>query len=200
MSLQEKVYSTVTQSSTPLSARDIARALKCTKKDVNQILYRSEDLHHTSDTPPKWFLKAPQSPTSEAKSSIDPYTPDVPIVLVDLGNVHDTLKPLEPYARSGEVMAFAFADLAFNGYGVNPACDSCIPMFQSKTPDKNAADIEMVWKCAEIAMLNNGNGHALEFYIVTRDQGFRTLETILKRYGHNVTFVRDWNDLKMYVA
>jgi hypothetical protein len=200
MSVESNVITHLSQSDTPLSARDLARALKVTKKDVNRVLYSNDTVQHTSDTPPRWFLKDVQSNTIAENKSEDPYTPDVPIVLVDLGNVHDTLNPLEPYARNGEVKAFAFADLAFNGYGVNPACDSCIPLFQSKTPDKNAADIEMVWKCAEIALLNNGNGHALEFYIVTRDQGFRTLETILKRYGHSVTFVRDWNDLKMYVA
>ena len=42
------------------------------------------------------------------------------VVVVDLGNVHDCLQKLAPLAEAGEVQVRAYADLQYNGYGVNP--------------------------------------------------------------------------------
>lgn len=186
---------------TPVTAKKVATDLKCSKPEVNRSLYEllnTNKVKRTSETPPEWSLV---TTTTEEKK--DPPTTssssDVSVVMVDLGNVHDTLPNIEKYARQGLVRVYAFADLAFNGYGINPRCDPSIFLFQSTTPDKNAADIEMVWKCAEISLMENPRNHSLQFYIVTRDQGFRTLGDILRRQGHEVEFVRGWDDLKMFI-
>jgi len=202
MSLQVQISELLKNTKDSLTARQISEQLSVQDKtQVNKILYtllKTKEVNISADTPPQWSISG-FGPHADEKVP-DTFHMDVPVVLVDLGNVHDTLQELEPYARKGLVKAFAFADLAFNGYGVRPECDPCIPLYQSTTPDKNAADIEMVWKCAEVALLQCPPDHRLTFYIVTKDQGFRTLEVILRRFGHTVEFVRGWDDLKVYIA
>lgn len=193
--LCHKIFAIIEEAEQPISAKDIARRLPSTitKKEVNQVLYQDKRLVRASGCPPLWSLPATQQDSGSGDDD------GVPIVMIDLGNVHDTLEPLEPYAKRGLVRAYAFADLQFNGYGVNPRCDPSIAVYQSKVADKNAADIRMVWDCADIVLTKNPSGTPLTFFIVTKDQGFRSLGTILEDYGHTIHFLRNWDDLKLHV-
>jgi hypothetical protein len=45
------------------------------------------------------------------------------VVIVDLGNVHDCLKRLLPLVEARRFRVRAYADLQYNGIGVNPPHD-----------------------------------------------------------------------------
>lgn len=120
--------------------------------------------------------------------------PKVPIVIVDLGNVHDCLKKLLPLADAGVVQVKAYADLHYNGFGVRPPLDNrnC-RVIRSLTSHKNAADTKLVW---DVACLCSDNPSPLQIYIITKDNGFRHLQELARELGHSVAFAEDWDSFK----
>jgi hypothetical protein len=115
-------------------------------------------------------------------------------VFVDLGNVHDCLQRLLPLAEAGELQVQAFADLAFNGFGVNPPlCASGCKVVRATSPDKNAADVQLVWNAA---LLCAAATSPLRLFVVTRDHGFRHLQTLAEAAGHHLRFAQDWASLR----
>lgn len=184
------------------SAKEIAKELKKPKKFINSMLYSMEKqnlVSKTDGTPPQWKILNPVSLQKECENF--DFKEDIPIVMIDLGNVHDVLQQVEPYAKEKLAKVYAFADLQYNGYGIKPPCNLSVELYHSKTPDKNAADIEMVWKCADIIfnLEPNQKFKKLQFCIVTKDNGFRTLKTIIERHGHEAIFMRTWEELRVYV-
>lgn len=120
--------------------------------------------------------------------------PRVPIVIVDLGNVHDCLQKLLPLADAGGVQVKAYADLHYNGFGVRPALDhrNC-RVIRSLASHKNAADTKLVW---DVACLCSDNPSPLQIYIITKDNGFRHLQELARELGHSVAFAEDWDSFK----
>jgi len=116
------------------------------------------------------------------------------VVVVDLGNVHDCLQKLAPLAEAGEVQVRAYADLQYNGYGVNPPFDSpgCV-VFRAATPHKNAADTQIIWDISRLCSLALKPLHLL---VVTKDNGFRHLRELAEESGHNLAFAQDWSSLR----
>ena len=120
------------------------------------------------------------------------------LVVVDLGNTHDCLQELLPYARAGQLEVRAYADLAFNGFGVTPPLTDApnVVVKQATTAEKNAADVDMIWDLA--AMLS----HSEPVYFVaiaTKDQGFRRLKALAEANGHRLEFATGWSELRHYV-
>lgn len=117
-----------------------------------------------------------------------------PLVLVDLGNVHDCLKRLIPLADAGDLSVVAYADLAFNGFGVNPPVESanCV-VKRATSADKNAADVELAWDVAQRCLTAS---EPMDFVVATRDHGFRHLQSLAARSGHTLRFVQDWPSLR----
>jgi hypothetical protein len=115
-------------------------------------------------------------------------------VFVDLGNVHDCLQRLVPLAEAGELRVQAFADLAFNGYGVNPELRaSGCEVLRATSADKNAADVQLVWNAA---LLCASARAPLHIFVVTRDHGFRHLQALAGAAGHHLRFAQDWPSLR----
>lgn len=185
------------------SARVLAYALKdVSRQEVNQTLYAMKDkglLICDDSIPPLWSVDITVIKKS-VESEPSPEPQEVMIIFTDLGNCHHILQHLVPYAQQSlsELRVFAFADLAFNGFGVNPPAPAPIQMYHSKTSDTNSADLEMIWKAAEL-VLDNPEGLKYHFVVATLDQGFRSLQNIVERYGHRLDFVTNWNDLRTFV-
>lgn len=172
-----------------LSAADLGEQLghRHPRASINGCLYRMEgdSVRKTVGGPrPIWRLATPAPPDG-------PPT----IVLVDLGNVHDCLAPCERYVADGLVRAtYAFADYHFNGYGVNPR-PAGITVEQVTDPNKNAADVLMIWRVAE--MILGGNVEpGTRFVAATKDDGFRYLKTLVEQAGFAFEFVRDASQLR----
>ena len=126
------------------------------------------------------------------------------VVMVDLGNVHDCLQQLLPLAAAGEIELRAYADLMFNGFGVSPplASPGCT-VFKSASPQKNAADTQLIWDCAQLCTAAE---KPLQILVATKDNGFRHLKELAEGAGaaallapparHQLYFAHDWATLQ----
>lgn len=168
---------------------------------VNRTLYRLEELNQTrkdaTTLPPVWSIVVAHEVETTTTTAAGASPP--PLAVVDLGNVHDTLKELVPYARAGAVDVEAFADRAFNGYGVKPSIDGIpnVRVHRAEGRDRNAADIELVWRMCEI--LPDATAHpelARTVVVATKDQGFQALKDLVRRRGHSLTFVTCWAEMR----
>lgn len=184
-------------------AKVISRSLNMERSVVNRILYdkllKGGTVACNKATPPLWSYS---EIIDESEVEIEVENEAKNVIFVDLGNVHDVLQKLESYANNCDV--YAFADQAFNGYGVNPEPKNPkINVFQSTDEHKNAADIEMVWKAAEIVMNLSEDDveQGVRFIIFTRDNGFRSLKGILERYSgvKEVLFVQTWQQAREFI-
>jgi hypothetical protein len=192
-------------------AKVISKTLKIEKGTVNSILYgkltKTGNVTHDNQTPPLWkFLE--EEPEKEPEEDPDTEDEDDPepinMIFVDLGNIHDILQKLENYAGNDDCEVYAFADPGFNGYGINPAPKNAeIHVYKTNDEHKNAADIEMVWKAAEIVMSRDENEirRGIRFIIFTKDKGFCSLKAILKRYAgvKEVLFVQTWEEAREFI-
>ena len=205
----------LSEQKSPLTAREICAGLATNhfqmhvnKTELNKMLYQmlsnGQVIQHEG-IPPKWSIK--QNPVSvEAPVMVDVFfaAPDsnepIMVVFIDLGNVHDCLKPIVPYAQKPNttLLVHAFADISFNGFGVNPPAPPPIQVFQATTRDANAADVELIWQSA-CYILTRPVPQKYHFVVATRDQGFNSLKAIAKRHGHKLDFVTNWAQLKTFV-
>lgn len=184
------------------TALAISRAVGCTRQEANQVLYSLLENHKvtkSADSPPQWSRVVVESCTTPAapKDSNEPRR----VVVVDLGNTHDCLKELLPYARAGDIDVRAYADLAFNGYGVNPPLvEPGVTVCRANTADKNAADVDMIWDIAQLLGTAAPSRPQQYFVIVaTKDQGFRRLKSLAEKSGNRLEFAASWADLRLYV-
>ena len=172
------------------------------KADVNRCLYalRAEGkVDIEVGTPPRWRLSCdsvqPQMPPMQQAMSV--------LVIVDLGNCHDCLHHLVEYARKGILQVRAYADLTFSGYGVNPPITSPnVAVFQSTTPDKNSADVQIIWDtCLFVQKFQAENkDKLLEIFVATKDLGFQRLRYIVEEdYGYRLHFVKNWETLRVHI-
>jgi len=115
------------------------------------------------------------------------------VILIDLGNVHDCLQRLGPLAEAGLVTVRAYADLCFNGFGVNPPLGgNNVTVFKASSPDKNSADVQLIWDVARLCRADT----PLRLVVVTKDLGFRHLQALATAAGHELIFAQDWGGLE----
>jgi hypothetical protein len=116
------------------------------------------------------------------------------VVIVDLGNVHDCLKRLLPLVEARRFRVRAYADLQYNGFGVNPPHEAGLfSVFQATSPHKNAADTKLIW---DVALLCKASESPLRIIVATKDNGFRHLQELAQGAGHSLSFAQDWRSLQ----
>jgi len=202
--MEDQIVSILQHSLNPMSARQLTSQLKQERTAVNRTLYgllKQNRVRRFDETPPTWsnVLCEENAKCDEKNGYEQKQATVITVVFVDLGCCHDCLENLVPYATSdNNLQVYAFADVAFNGYGVNPVPPPPISVCQAQTRDSNAADIELIWKAAEL-IFKAPRGTTFKFIVATKDQGFTSLQTIVQRHGHSLEFVKDWNELRQYV-
>lgn len=119
--------------------------------------------------------------------------PATPLVIVDLGNVHDCLQRLAPLAEAECVEVWAYADLHYNGFGIQPPLRSKgVRVEQARVTHKNAADTKLIW---DLALFCKSSAPRTIF-IATKDNGFRHLQELAEQLGHRVVFCENWASFK----
>ena len=159
----------------PMTARQIAQALKMNKTTVNRYLYNNPSMFTaTTDVPPSWFA------AHESKGPAGPKHH----VLVDLGNVHDVVPNL---VRIKHPYWHGFADPTFSGPGHD---HPNVRMAQSALP--NAADVWMMRHFFQTVWQPQDTVH-----ICSKDRLFRCLEE--QKGSHKLFFHTQWASLKSFV-
>lgn len=204
MDLKSRIISTLSNGA--LTAKEIASRLNVEKSEVNRILYHDRVFTQNNTSPPTWSTVPVQ--TKKVERIIDT------IILLDLGNVHDCLKNLEPYVRTGDMVVFAFCDYGYSGYPLSEKQYNVdgVKIVRATSPKKNAADTLLIWTCCSIVNRETGGlfhlqgndvlpnlADRLEFIVVTKDQGFNFLQECVENTGHKIRFCKDWDDLKLYI-
>lgn len=151
------------------------------------------------DAPPKWKRKKINDDNMRTPSS----APHLHCI-VDLGNVHDCLRPLQAYAELGILTVAAYADLSFAGYGVSPPLVAKnVQVFHANTPDKNSADVQIIWDvCRYVDNMNKEQpDKPLRIVVATKDLGFLRLKYLVEENNplHKLTFVTNWETMRLHV-
>jgi hypothetical protein len=154
-----------------------------TKKELNRVLYRLKEVGLVDRTgqPPRWH-RVPTAAKDEEKNTSGVH------IVIDLSN-----SPNEWPAAVEALKSHTIASLT--GYA-DVATDTrklALPENIRKTQDgfKNSADTKLVWDIAQLSCVTQTK---LAFIIVTKDMGFRSLETLLKQAKHTCDFVTYWSD------
>ena len=180
------------------------------KLAVNRVLYSMKEaakVKCNTDTPPVWQIVQTASDAEVADVEVADveaaFPPPLTHCIVDLGNTHDCLQNLLPYAARGLLTVSAYADMAFRGYGISPSVSADnVRVYQSDTPDKNSADVQIVWDiCRLVEKLERENSaRRCHIYIATKDMGFMRVKGLVERNRlHSVTFVTNWQALRMHI-
>lgn len=202
---EERVLQFLRSTPEKLPAKVIARSTGLERETVNRALYgkltkENQVVCDKTQCPPLWSALTKKEEIPDANEDVKE-TQNV--VFVDLGNVHDVLQKLEHYANENTCRVDAFADCVFNGFGINPPPkNKNIRVIQTKDEHKNAADMEMIWTAAELVIgEKTGTKDKFRFIIFTRDNGFRSLKTILERYPtvKEVLFVQTWQQAQEFI-
>lgn len=122
--------------------------------------------------------------------------PELTVVFVDLGNVHDVLQKLIPYIGQ-HLRVFGICDFHYNGIipkTTLPFTQFAIHRAQEKC--KNAADVLLIWKLHDF--VNAHLDKRIQFLIVTKDDGFKYVSHLMQK-NHSCIFVKDWDTLKYYI-
>lgn len=181
------------------TTRHLSQKLNVTKQELNRLLYGTPELFQKDDQmPPRWSL-TPQGHTKEPKKEqkVARAFTGLPLVLVDLGNVHDVLtsSDIQRLTESKCIEVEGFADVAFNGPGVNPFL-SWVPVVRAQIQTNDAADYELAIRAYE-----KGKQGSKRIFICSKDKGIRAMQPILKRQGVEVTyhdsFASLWETLKL---
>jgi hypothetical protein len=191
----------------PMTAFKLSKVLcpEAERAIVNRKLYtllNSNKVSRDSSVPPVWRASCPPTSFSGITPLLETTTLAIPLAVVDLGNVHDTLRELVPYARSGLVQIEAFADRAYNGFGVKPLLDDVpgLRVHRAQGTDRNAADIELVWfLCETLPDATIALEHSRHVVVATKDQGFQSLRDLVQRRGHRLTFVTQWSEMREFI-
>lgn len=173
--------------------------------EVNVALYALQGkglVCSTEEIPPKWSTASIPMDALDQKDGGSDRRVAI-YCIVDLGNTHDCLQCLLPYAERGIVKVMAYADMAFRGYGVCPAI--AVPnvhVFQSDTPDKNSADVQIIWDVCKLleGMKQERSTRQCLFLVATKDMGFLRLKALVEQNPLNsLVFVTNWQALRVYI-
>lgn len=191
----------------PMKASKISRRCEISRHQTNQALYallrEANKVEKIGDAPPMW--QAVVDSQMHICADSDGVLPLLPrtIVVVDLGNTHDCLQNLLLYATRKEIEVYAYADLAFNGYGVNPPLIAPnVKIHQATDSHRNSADTKLIWDLASLTAEHAARDpqRELQIIVATRDLGFQTLQTLVaERERQTLTFVQDWSTLRLYI-
>lgn len=186
------------------SAIDIVRHLAShqftlERSEVNRWLYLQAQQGVTKQipgTPPTWFLA--RSP--EQKSEVKLLQASKTIVVLDLGNIHDALKPLESYLDTRkDLEIMAYADKAYNGYGVSPPANAKVYFWHNPGMMRESTDVKLISDVA-IRLHNSGSCHVI---VATLDKVVAALKPIIEenseKTGHKCTVVGRWEELKLHI-
>lgn len=178
----------------------LPRAL--TKLEANQTLYALKNegaVDFAPGSPPTWRIHEEHIPTPPVASPASPED-ELIHVIVDLGNCHDCLQHLVEYANRGAITVAAYADLAFSGFGVRPPLNAKnVRVFQADTANKNSADVQIIWDVSRLVKEVDKN-RALHILVATKDFGFLRLKPLVDATnGHRLTFVTNWEALRVYI-
>lgn len=178
------------------------------KLDLNRVLYAMKEeglVEYSASSPPTWRLRRAPTPApipepTENESDVEPLLH----VIVDLGNCHDCLQNLVEYAENGALTVAAYADLAFAGFGVSPAPLTArnLQVFQADTPDKNSADVQIIWDVSRFVdrLRLQEPSRRLHIVVVTKDLGFQRLKALVAMNPlHKLTFVTNWATLRLHI-
>jgi hypothetical protein len=216
MSLEERILCELKRHTKGCTAKFLGQQLHEPKTAINKSLYNvlSKQKHATlisGSVPPTWVC-CPQAdkckqvcerlPTNDHndhndhKEGKEVDVKVITVILIDLGNVHDVLQHIENYADT--FLIYAFADYAFSGYGVTPRhSHPNIHVFQSTVRNKNSADIQLVWEVAKLLFTHPKQQY--RFFVVTKDNGFLSLEENVRQHGHSLSFVKNWKELASHL-
>jgi hypothetical protein len=201
MEVNAQVLNVLTAKGGWASAADICSAFPggTEKITINRTLYALKHqglVEYLDEKPPRWRVP-PKSCSAPLAAAIKVHC------VVDLGNTHDCLKNLEPYASTGALTVSAYADLAFAGYGVVPPLAARnIEVFHSDTPDKNSADVQIIWDVCRLVEQWKAlePQQAFHIFVATKDLGFLRLKALVERYPlHKLTFVTGWDTLRLHI-
>jgi hypothetical protein len=181
------------------------------KLGLNRVLYALHKEGHVdfaAGSPPSWRMRGviPDGGAPQAGDLCE--TEDAVLhVIVDLGNCHDCLYNLVEYAERGALTAHAYADLAFGGFGVargtGPALSAPnVQIWQSDTPDKNSADVQIIWDVSRLVdrVRTEQPGQRLHIIVATKDLGFQRLKTLVNANPlHTLTFVTNWCTMRLHI-
>lgn len=188
----------------PHTTRELSLSLGVPRRAVNIVMRDDPMFICDYGVPTTWSLASCSASSTRDKINT--------IILVDLGNAHDVVKNLEPYAECDDVIVIAFCDYSYAGYPSNMPTGWCknVHLIRSYEPLRNAADTTLIWTCCSIinrthnnipvlrdsSILNRIGDGTLEFIVVTRDQGFMYLAELVSDTGHTLSFCKDWKELK----
>lgn len=174
-----------------LCTQELARATGVPRRALNRALYGMAEegwVSREATVPPVWTLRDEGAASSgESKKA---RVSEVPLVIVDLGNMH-CLDKLVPLAAADLVEVWAYADQAFAGYGVRPSVAGArnVTLKQADSPHRNAADVQLIWDVARLAQKRS-------ILVASKDLGFRHLEQLARDAGHELEFFTTWEDLR----
>ena len=183
-----------------VSALDISRHLRITKSIVNKSLYSllaDGKIQRHEEVPPLW--QCSQTACEQDFTNSEDVHGQNLYVIIDLGNQHDCLQRLIPFAQNNIVTVRAYADKGYTGFGVNPSIsEKNVIIVQTQSPHRNAADTHLIWDICEIATQAD---ISLHFVVATKDLGFQALKDKVEAcpQKHCLEFVQGWNELRYYV-
>ena len=206
-----------------ISARELTKRLRSyfpgvlVKKKVNRVLYRVLEpkglVQKSSDPTPLWSLIKDRGDQEEIFGTKDRDEFDKGnLVVIDLGNVHDCLLHCHKLLLSGEtnLWVWAYADKAFNGYGVNKNTleigkkleeDFRYKMCVATGNGKQGADIDIVIDLTTKLNQEKNFQKTKRIILATKDKGLAYFRIRAKqRWGVEVIIVRDWEEMREYVA
>ncbi len=174
-----------------------------TKAAVNPILYTllkdGEIECDKTSNPPLWRKISPNKNITNQILESDNDDERI-MIIVDLGNCHDVLKNINNLVDNKTIYAKAYADRAFNGYGIKPVPDNpLIEVYKAMSDHKNAADTRMIWDLA--VLFHDSKGINWTVYVCSKDSGFCELKTLFESNGeHTLKFIRGgWEELEVII-
>ena len=193
-----------TESGLTIGTSKIVEGTEHAKLLVNQTLYallKKGLVRQTPGSPPLWSaaVLGRSAPVRPLRAGAEPYV----VVLIDGGNVHKTLQRVLPYAEQCAMDVRFYADLAFNGYGINPKVNcKNVTIFHAKTPDKNSADVALIWDVCRLVdrLAREQPSRELQAFCVTLDLQFQSLKTLVEANPlHKFTFCTGWEALRDHI-
>lgn len=177
-----------------IAAKNIAAILRCTKSDVNRILYGLQrrgviQMISKRDCAPSFYvpIDIPKKKQDNASASY--------CMFIDAGNRANLLTHVDSHFSQLNVQplfpVYVFADKHYNGIGVNPRspfkCPQWFTLHQSESELRNAADIRLIR-----ALFRHMDSHAQQskrIAVVSADGQWAEIQNIAKEEGHHLEII-----------